>query len=63
MPFATVTPVAPVAPIVPVIVDSATINYTAHTLTVIGAGFCVLGASPSAVFRHHAPHPISLLGK
>ena len=47
MSFAAVTPVAP---IVPVTVASATINYTAHTLTVIGTGFCVPDASLSAVF-------------
>ena len=47
MSFATATTVVP---LVPVTIESATINYTAKTLTIIGTGFCVPGASPVVTF-------------
>ena len=42
---------ATVPPVVPVTINSASINYTAHTLTLIGTGFCVPDAAPSVVFN------------
>src|ERR1700720_1586010 len=34
----------------PVTIDSASINYTAHTITVVGSGFCT-GTLPAVTFN------------
>ena len=35
----------------PVTIKSASINYTAHTITVTGLGFCASGALPTVTFN------------
>ena len=37
--------------VVPVAIDSASINYTAHTITVTGLGFCASSTLPTVVFN------------
>ncbi len=39
------------AVVVPVTIDNASINYTAHTITVSGLGFCASGVLPSVAFN------------
>ena len=39
----------------PVTIDSASINYTAHTLSVVGSGFCT-GDSARSHFQHDATY-------
>jgi collagen type VII alpha len=37
--------------VVPVTIDGASVNYTAHTITVSGLGFCAAGALPTVAFN------------
>jgi hypothetical protein len=37
------------------VIESATINYSTNTITIVGQGFCALGRQPSVFFGQRAP--------